>query len=74
MPTYDYECDTCGNIEELFINLDSFDQPVFCEKCDSLMRRIVGCHSFQLKGGCWERDDYKRMDYYNEMANYEDKS
>ena len=56
MPIYEYECGTCGRFEVL----QKMSEPPLkrCEKCDSLVQKLVSQSSFALKGGGWYKDLY----------------
>ena len=60
MPLYEYTCKECGNTVELIQKHDDTDVPV-CEECKKEMEKVQICKtSFVLKGGCWEKDGYKK--------------
>jgi len=41
MPTYDYECQSCGHIFEVFQNMS--DPPLTkCPKCSKKVKRLIG--------------------------------
>ena len=41
MPTYDYECNQCGRVFEVFQNMS--DDPLSsCEECGGAVRRLIG--------------------------------
>lgn len=41
MPTYDYECNECGRVFEVFQNMS--DDPISaCEECGGPVRRLIG--------------------------------
>lgn len=63
MPTYDYKCDTCGEIAEVFQPISEFKSERLCsgsltvdgvtyrQRCKGTMRPlIVGTGAFILKG------------------------
>lgn len=58
MPTYEYECQACGNKLEAFQRITEAPL-VDCPACNqpSLMR-IISAAAFQLKGGGWYKDGY----------------
>lgn len=59
MPIYEYECPTCGWIEE---HLTSNREPITCSGCNSWMHRIVSPTNFSLKGSGWYKDGYTNKD------------
>ena len=57
MPTYDYECDTCG----VFEASQRISEPAYtqCPKCGSSeIRRLLSAPAFHLKGSGWYKTDY----------------
>ncbi|GAC1344384.1 MAG: hypothetical protein NVSMB23_19240 [Myxococcales bacterium] len=56
MPTYEYECESCGTHD--------VDQRITapaltaCEKCGKPVRRLISRSSFALRGGGWYADGY----------------
>ena len=57
MPIYEYECTTCGNIEE---SLQKFsDKPLKkCKHCSGKLHKLVSQSTFHLKGTGWYVTDY----------------
>jgi putative FmdB family regulatory protein len=68
MPTYDYECDSCGHTFELF---QSISEPVLkkCPECGKLkLRRLFGTGAAVVfKGSGFYQTDY-RSDSYKKAA------
>lgn len=62
MPTYQYECKTCGKQVELFQKISEKKAPACdsegCEK--QPMETLIQATSFRLKGTGWARDGYKK--------------
>jgi len=60
MPTYEYECDQCGERFEKFQNMK--DDPVkTCPKCGSPVRRLIGPGAAIIfKGSGFYATDYGR--------------
>jgi len=57
MPIYEYECTTCGKIEEAFQKFS--DKPLTkCRHCAGKMHKLVSQSSFHLKGTGWYVTDY----------------
>lgn len=53
MPTYDYKCSECENIQEEFHGI-SQEPEIICEKCGSRCKmKFVGNTNFILKGDGW---------------------
>jgi len=74
MPTYDYECDSCGHKFELF---QSISAPVKkkCPECSKLkLRRLFGTGAAVVfKGSGFYQTDY-RSESYKEAAAKDKKS
>jgi len=62
VPIYEYECKSCGETFEVFLN--SSDKPVKkCEYCNSTkIQKLISNCSFQLKGTGWYATDYANKD------------
>jgi putative FmdB family regulatory protein len=60
MPTYDYECQSCGNVIEVFHSMSESPE-VSCDKCKStdVVRKITGGAGFIFKGTGFYTTDYK---------------
>ena len=57
MPIYEYECTTCGRIEEALQKFS--DKPLKkCRHCSGKLHKLVSQSSFQLKGTGWYVTDY----------------
>lgn len=64
MPTYDYECDSCGHAFELFQNMsDSVKKK--CPECGKLkLRRLIGGGAaIVFKGSGFYQTDYRSAEY-----------
>lgn len=58
MPIYEYECDSCGKVFEIFQKIA--DEPLKqCRHCSGHLHRLISNCSFQLKGSGWYVTDYK---------------
>ena len=67
MPTYEYECEKCGEFEEVQSIHDEplttcpmvipFSGPDFT-LCEAPVKRLISKTSFILKGGGWFKDGY----------------
>ena len=64
MPTYDYECDACGNAWELFQQM-SADPVRECPKCGKKKaRRLIGAGAgIVFKGSGFYETDYRSSSY-----------
>jgi putative FmdB family regulatory protein len=61
MPTYDYKCDNCGNIFEIFQSIK--DEPLkLCEHCghESLIKQITVPAGLIFKGSGFYLTDYAK--------------
>lgn len=57
MPIYEYECEKCGNIEEVFQKFS--DKPLRkCKHCSGKLHKLISQSSFHLKGTGWYVTDY----------------
>ena len=57
MPIYEYECEKCGNVEEIVQKVS--DQPLeSCTSCSGKVHKLISQSSFHLKGGGWYADSY----------------
>jgi len=57
MPIYEYECTTCGKVEEIFQKFS--DKPlVKCQQCGGKLHKLISHSSFHLKGTGWYVTDY----------------
>ena len=57
MPVYEYECQSCRKLIEIWQNL-SDDPATSCPACKGPLKKIISMSSFQLKGGGWYADGY----------------
>jgi putative FmdB family regulatory protein len=60
MPIYEYACQKCGNVVEVFQKI-SDKGPGKCPKCGGKLARVLSQTSFQLKGGGWYKDLYSSV-------------
>ena len=59
MPTYSYECGSCGHILDLFHGM-SAEPKVMCDKCGKKCKRLMGTGAgFIFKGTGFYETDYK---------------
>ena len=57
MPTYEYECERCKRLFEVWQRIS--DAPLTtCEVCGGAVRRLLSPAPFILKGGGWYVTDY----------------
>lgn len=64
MPTYSYECRSCGTTKDIVRGIKEDEVKPKCENCFELgnpeMQRVITPTTFILKGGCWAKDGYKK--------------
>ena len=57
MPIYEYECEKCGTVEEIFQKFS--DRPLKkCDHCSGKLHKLISQSSFHLKGTGWYATDY----------------
>ncbi len=57
MPVYEYQCLSCGRIEEALQKIS--DPPLTeCPECKGTLKKMISLNSFQLKGSGWYVTDY----------------
>jgi putative FmdB family regulatory protein len=57
MPIYEYQCDQCGNIEEVLQKFS--DKPLRkCMHCSGKLHKLISQSAFHLKGSGWYVTDY----------------
>jgi putative FmdB family regulatory protein len=62
MPTYEYKCKECGNLFEVFQNMNA-DAVKNCPKCGGEVKRLIGAGSGPIfKGNGFYQTDYKNSD------------
>ncbi len=57
MPVYEYQCSSCGRIEEAFQKI-SEPPLVTCAHCSGPLKKLISHSSFHLKGSGWYVTDY----------------
>ena len=57
MPIYEYECDHCNEIFEIFHKIDE-DCKVVCPKCLGPAKKLISATNFILKGSGFYVNDY----------------
>ena len=57
MPIYEYQCDSCHEIFEIFHKIDE-DCKVACPKCLGPAKKMISATSFILKGSGFYVNDY----------------
>ena len=49
---YDYGCPNCGHEKEINHKMNDTTQH-HCEKCDTIMKKIIRASAFNLRGAGW---------------------
>ena len=57
MPIYEYQCNDCGEVEEVFQKISEAPLTT-CRHCNGQLKKIISQSSFQLKGSAWYVTDY----------------
>ena len=72
MPIYEYKCNKCGHITEVWQKFS--DAPLGeCEVCGGPVKKIISQNTFHLKGSGWYVTDYASGSSKNTPAKKEDK-
>ena len=59
MPLYEYQCTSCGKIEEAIQKFS--DAPLqTCRHCSGKLNKLISQSSFHLKGTGWYVTDYSK--------------
>ncbi len=57
MPIYEYQCDQCGRIDEVFQKIS--EKPLTrCTHCSGKLHKLISQSAFHLKGTGWYVTDY----------------
>ena len=57
MPIYEYQCDQCGRVEEVFQKIS--EKPLTkCGHCAGKLHKLISQSAFHLKGTGWYVTDY----------------
>lgn len=57
MPIYEYQCSTCGKVEEALQKFS--DKPLTkCRYCSGKLHKLISQSAFHLKGTGWYVTDY----------------
>ena len=69
MPTYEYECEKCGNKFEVFQNIKE-DPIKKCPKCKGKVHRLIGAGAgIIFKGSGFYATDYRSESYKRAAKN-----
>lgn len=61
MPTYDYQCRSCGVVIEVVHSMLE-DGPTTCERCGGQLRRVINPSGIIFKGSGFYRNDSRPSD------------
>ncbi|MDP9251188.1 MAG: FmdB family transcriptional regulator [Chloroflexota bacterium] len=61
MPTYDYQCRSCGAVVEVVHSMLE-DGPTTCERCGGQLRRVINPSGIIFKGSGFYRNDSRSSD------------
>lgn len=67
MPTYDYQCRSCGSVTEVIHSMLE-DGPSVCERCGGELRRVLYPTGIIFKGSGFYRTDSRKSDSSSETA------
>ena len=72
MPIYEYKCNKCGCMNEMW---QKFSDPPLdkCEICGGSVKKIISQNTFHLKGSGWYVTDYASRSSENKPAKKEEK-
>jgi len=59
MPIYEYKCERCGKVTEIWHGVNESPNN-HCPHCGGSLHKIISNASFILKGSGWYETDYKR--------------
>jgi putative FmdB family regulatory protein len=57
MPIYEYECEACHKVIELWQSMSEAPLAA-CPECAAPVKKIISQSAFHLKGGGWYSDGY----------------
>ena len=60
MPTYDYYCRDCDDIQELALSYEESLNPQKCRKCHKPMRKEYQLSGISFKGPGFYKNDYPK--------------
>lgn len=59
MPIYEYQCDRCDKVLEIWQKITE-DALTECPECGGPIERLMSASAFHLKGSGWYKTDYKK--------------
>jgi putative FmdB family regulatory protein len=61
MPTYEYECQECGEVVEVEQSIaKELPSSQICPDCNGCCKRILTACNFQLKGDGWPSKTFRK--------------
>ncbi len=57
MPIYEYECEACRKVVEMWQSMSEAPLAT-CPECSGSVKKIISQTAFHLKGGGWYADGY----------------
>ena len=62
MPIHEFKCEDCDAVTEVWMQSPA-ERLTACLKCGSKnIHQIISKTSFHLKGGCWSKDNYGKVE------------
>jgi putative FmdB family regulatory protein len=58
MPIYEYQCNRCNEVFEIFHRIDEEECKVACPKCLGPAKKLISAPNFILKGSGFYVNDY----------------
>jgi putative FmdB family regulatory protein len=64
MPTYQFECGSCGEVTKRFASMSAAPKTIKCPNCGARAKRLIGAGAGLLfKGSGFYITDYRSSDY-----------
>ena len=73
MPIYEYQCQKCKKVHEIWQKISEAPLKT-CPDCKGKMDRLISASGFQLKGSGWYVSDYQRKGGSREKKTEEKKA
>lgn len=62
MPIYEYKCEKCDQIYELFLKLKDIDKEQACSVCGNKLEKLISSSNFVFNGGYTYKNLYGLKD------------
>jgi putative FmdB family regulatory protein len=70
VPFYEYQCDECGNVHEVFQKMA--DAPLeTCPKCGGKLRKLLHPVAIHFKGSGFYATDHRKLEYKKGAEGYD---